>query len=76
MPIGMDELPNAIGVLYTTNVVGNLFGPAIAGALLDSTLPDTSYLPVQIYCGLCTIVGSLFIIWLRVMRSKKWFVRV
>ncbi|RKP09410.1 major facilitator superfamily domain-containing protein [Thamnocephalis sphaerospora] len=74
--VGLDELPNAIGLLYASNAVGNLFGPAIAGALLDSTQPDISYLPVQLFCGFITIAGSFFILWLRTMRTHKLFARV
>ncbi|RKP05777.1 major facilitator superfamily domain-containing protein, partial [Thamnocephalis sphaerospora] len=74
--VGLDELPNAIGVLYAGCTLGNLFGPPIAGALLDATLPNISYLPVQLFCGITTVVGSLFVLWLRTMRTRKWLVRV
>ncbi|KAI8051508.1 major facilitator superfamily domain-containing protein [Syncephalis plumigaleata] len=74
--VGLDELPNAIGVLYASNAIGNLFGPAISGALLDITKPNVSYLPVQLFCGIITIAGSFFVIVLRCMRTRKLFVRV
>ncbi|RKP04838.1 major facilitator superfamily domain-containing protein, partial [Thamnocephalis sphaerospora] len=58
------------------STLGYLFGPPIAGALLDATAPNTSYLPVQLFCGITTVLASTFVAWLRVMRTKKWFVRV
>jgi hypothetical protein len=74
--LGLEELPNAIGVLYTSSALGNLVGPVIAGILLDSTAPDTSYLPLQLFCCLTTILSSPSILWLRFLRTRKIFVRV
>jgi len=70
------ELSNTMGIVYTFFVFGNVLGPAICGALLDSTLPNTNFLPGMIYCGATAMVGALLVLWLRSMITKKVFLVV
>ncbi|KAK1996679.1 MFS general substrate transporter [Colletotrichum falcatum] len=57
-----------LGMLSTTNALGSLAGPPIAGVLLDKT---GSYLGVQLLSGLGMTTMAVLVLLLRVMRIKQ-----
>ncbi|KAI9225560.1 MAG: major facilitator superfamily domain-containing protein [Piptocephalis tieghemiana] len=66
-----DEAPSAIGLVLGGQLPGDLVGPAIFGALLDSTAPEISYLPAQMFVGSVTLVGALLLIPIRILQSCR-----
>ncbi|RKP14591.1 major facilitator superfamily domain-containing protein [Piptocephalis cylindrospora] len=74
--IPVKDLSNAMGILFFSQAFGNLFGPAILGALLDQTAPNTSYVPGQMFCGAATIVGALIILGIKFSMEKKPFAKL
>ncbi|KAI9225561.1 MAG: major facilitator superfamily domain-containing protein [Piptocephalis tieghemiana] len=71
--IPLKDLSNAMGILFFSQAFGNLFGPAILGALLDQTRPNTSYLPGQMFCGAVTVVGGLIVLGIKLSMDKRLF---
>ncbi|RKP14894.1 major facilitator superfamily domain-containing protein [Piptocephalis cylindrospora] len=71
-----ERLANAMGVLFCVQALGFYTGTLIATAILDSTAPDTDYLPAMMYCGAVTVAASILVLWLkfRVNRSPWVFV--
>ncbi|KAG1113002.1 hypothetical protein G6F42_014585 [Rhizopus arrhizus] len=63
-----EHIGPAIGLLYTTNIFGYMFGTPIASVLINLTTP-ASYVNGAIWAGCTIIVGSLFAGWVRVMKG-------
>ncbi|KAL7309096.1 hypothetical protein PS15m_011218 [Mucor circinelloides] len=66
--VGLEHIGPAIGLLYTTNIFGYMFGTPIASVLINLTTP-ASYVNGAIWAGCTIIVGSLFAGWVRVMKG-------
>lgn len=73
--VGLEHIGPALGLLYTTNIFGYLFGTPIASALINLTSPAT-YLYGAIWAGSTIIVGSLFAGWLRIQKGGFKFARI
>lgn len=66
--VGLEHIGPAIGLLYTTNIFGYMFGTPIASVLINLSTPP-SYVNGAIWAGCTIIVGSLFAGWVRVMKG-------
>ncbi|KAL1922453.1 uncharacterized protein VTP21DRAFT_9992 [Calcarisporiella thermophila] len=66
-----ERLGPAMGLTYATNFFGNLFGTPLCGAILDSTQPNISYLGVQMFSGMVTLVSAAMALWLRFIISPQ-----
>ncbi|KAI8876454.1 MFS general substrate transporter [Backusella circina FSU 941] len=73
--VGLENISPAIGLLYTTNLFGYLFGTPIATALINTTTPP-SYLYGALWAGSTIIVGSLFAGWLRILKGGFKFAKI
>ncbi|RKP14590.1 major facilitator superfamily domain-containing protein [Piptocephalis cylindrospora] len=64
-----EDIPSAIGLVLGGQLPGDLVGPAIFGALLDSTSPNLSYFPAQMFAGSMTLAGAFLLIPIRILSS-------
>ncbi|KAI9228504.1 MAG: major facilitator superfamily domain-containing protein [Piptocephalis tieghemiana] len=68
-----ERLAKAMGVLFCLQALGLYSGSLIAAAILDSTAPNTNYLPAMMYCGAVTVAASALILWLRIRVNPSLF---
>ncbi|KAF9164094.1 hypothetical protein DFQ26_001835 [Actinomortierella ambigua] len=69
---GAQQLSTVIGFLYAVSGIGMLFGATIAGAILDSTKPNITYLPVIMTAGAMLFIGaSCITAWVYFRRKAK-----
>ncbi|CAO3694646.1 unnamed protein product [Rhizopus microsporus] len=73
--VGLENIGPAIGLLYTTNIFGYLFGTPIASALINLDTPP-NYLNGALWAGSTIVVGSLFAGWLRILKGGFKFVKI
>jgi MFS family permease len=73
--VGLEHIGPAIGLLYTTNIFGYMFGTPIASALINLSSP-ASYVNGAIWAGVTIVVGSLFAGWVRIMKGGWKFAKI
>jgi MFS family permease len=73
--VGLENISPAIGLLYTTNTFGYLFGTPVATTLINKTTPPT-YLYGALWAGATILVGSLFAGWLRILKGCFKFAKI
>ncbi|KAI8378769.1 major facilitator superfamily domain-containing protein [Choanephora cucurbitarum] len=73
--VGLEHIGPAIGLLYTTNIFGYLFGTPIASALINLSSPP-SYVNGAIWAGVTIIIGSFFAGWVRVLKGGWTLARI
>ncbi|RKP11392.1 major facilitator superfamily domain-containing protein, partial [Piptocephalis cylindrospora] len=66
-----ERLANAMGVLFCIQALGLYSGSIIAAAILDSTAPNTNYLPAMMYCGSVTVAASILVFLLKMRVNKS-----
>jgi MFS family permease len=71
----LEDMSDTLGLTYSMAIFGQLFGPSIFASILNST-GGTSYLPSQLYCAAMYAVGLIFMVWLRLTKSKQLCSRV
>ncbi|KAI9471251.1 major facilitator superfamily domain-containing protein [Coemansia mojavensis] len=60
---GVDKLPVFVGLYYTFSGLGFLFGPPIAGILLEKTQSwGSPYIGLELYCGLPMVIALVAIV--------------
>lgn len=70
--VGLEHISPAVGLLYTTNIFGYMFGTPIASQLINQTTPP-NYVNGALWAGCTIIVGSLFAGWVRILKGGwKW----
>lgn len=73
--VGLEHIGPAIGLLYTTNIFGYLFGTPIATALIDVSTPP-NYVNAALWAGCTIVAGSLFAGAVRIMKGGWKWVRI
>ncbi|KAF9414761.1 hypothetical protein BGZ94_000287 [Podila epigama] len=69
---GSHQVSTVIGFMYAVSGVGMLSGAPIAGALLDATLPNITYIPVIMTAGGTLLLGAMCIsAWVYFRRQDK-----
>ncbi|RKP13149.1 major facilitator superfamily domain-containing protein [Piptocephalis cylindrospora] len=74
--VPLHEAASAIGVVMGIQFPGDIVGPAVFGALVDATAPNTSYLPAELFNGACCIIASLLLLPLRWMITRTFWTKV
>lgn len=70
--VGLEHISPAVGLLYTTNIFGYLFGTPIATKLINETTPP-NYVNAAIWAGCTIVAGSFFAGWVRILKGGwKW----
>ncbi|KAJ2159022.1 hypothetical protein IWW41_005514, partial [Coemansia sp. RSA 2522] len=60
---GVDALPVFVGLYYTVSGFGYLFGPPIAGVLLEKTRSwGSPYIGLKLYCGVPMVIALIAIV--------------
>ncbi|OZJ02607.1 hypothetical protein BZG36_04280 [Bifiguratus adelaidae] len=67
--VGLAKLGTALGMVYSTNASGALFGTPVAGAILDAG----GYIPCIMFAGVMTFIATLSMLWLKLIRGKGKF---
>ncbi|KAJ2783889.1 hypothetical protein H4R18_001445 [Coemansia javaensis] len=68
---GVDTLPVFVGMYYTVSGIGYLFGPPIAGVILEKTRSwGAPYIALKVYAGVPMAVASVAIILIK-LSSKR-----
>ncbi|KAJ2757071.1 hypothetical protein GGI19_000312 [Coemansia pectinata] len=69
---GVDALPVFVGLYYTLAGVGYLFGPPVAGVILEKTKSwDSPYLALKLYTGVPMVVACIAIILVKLSTKKR-----
>ncbi|KAJ2708209.1 hypothetical protein FB645_000055 [Coemansia sp. IMI 203386] len=69
---GVDTLPVFVGLYYTVSGFGYLFGPPIAGVILEKTRSwDPPYIALKIYTGLPMVVACMAIVMIWTLTRKQ-----
>ncbi|KAJ1645945.1 hypothetical protein LPJ64_002536, partial [Coemansia asiatica] len=69
---GVDTLPVFVGLYYTVSGFGYLFGPPIAGVILEKTRSwDPPYIALKIYTGLPMVVACMAIVTIWTLTRKQ-----
>ncbi|KAF8598865.1 MFS general substrate transporter, partial [Ceratobasidium sp. AG-I] len=71
---GTHNLATLAGLLNLANMPGNLSGPPIAGVILDAS--GRNWHALAAYSGLAQLIGALCMLYARLKREPKLFVRV
>ncbi|KAG0055763.1 hypothetical protein BGZ83_007488 [Gryganskiella cystojenkinii] len=71
---GQDRLATVTGIIYAGMAVGSLIGSPTSGAILDSM--NQNYMGVILWAGLMMSGGVVILVALRVVTSRKLFVKV
>ncbi|RKP13845.1 major facilitator superfamily domain-containing protein, partial [Piptocephalis cylindrospora] len=74
--VPLAEGSSAVGLILGIQFMGELVGPPVFGALIDSTAPNTSYLPAEMFAGGVCILGTLLLIPFRWYLSRSLWSRV
>ncbi|ORZ08528.1 major facilitator superfamily domain-containing protein [Lobosporangium transversale] len=72
--IGVEALAASVGLLYSGNFFGNLFGTPLASALIAAS--NGSYIWAQAFAGLITFLGACLPLFIRFKEEKRIFVRM
>ncbi|KAJ1825083.1 hypothetical protein LPJ60_000228 [Coemansia sp. RSA 2675] len=69
---GVDALPVLVGLYYTLAGVGYLFGPPVAGVILEKTKSwGPPYLALKLYTGVPMVIACIAIILLKLSTKKR-----
>ncbi|KAI9226491.1 MAG: major facilitator superfamily domain-containing protein [Piptocephalis tieghemiana] len=66
-----ERLAKAMGVIFCLQALGFYTGTLIAAAILDSTSPNTNYLPAMMYCGALTVAAGALVFWLKLRVNRS-----
>ncbi|KAF9975398.1 hypothetical protein BGZ73_000962 [Actinomortierella ambigua] len=55
---GAQQMSTVIGFMYAVSGIGMLFGATIAGAILDATKPNITYVPAIMTAGAMLFIGA------------------
>jgi hypothetical protein len=61
---------------WSVSSIASLIGAPIAGALLKRTDGRTNFIGVQVWSGVCLVIGTawLVVLWIATVKSqKKWW---
>jgi MFS family permease len=64
-------MSDTMGIVFSMEMIGNLCGSTVFAALLNAS--NGSYLYSQLFCALSYLLASVFIIWLRLLRSHTFW---
>ncbi|KAJ3257691.1 hypothetical protein HK103_004318 [Boothiomyces macroporosus] len=65
---GLENIGGIFGMLYSSPLIGTVFGPSIAGAMIDSLtttsngVETTNFIPVIYYSGICMFIGFALLV--------------
>jgi MFS family permease len=65
---GLENIGGIFGMLYSSPLIGTVFGPSIAGAMIDSLTTvnngqeSTNFVPVIYYSGICMFIGFTLLV--------------
>ncbi|KAJ2493332.1 hypothetical protein IWW37_000616 [Coemansia sp. RSA 2050] len=69
---GVDALPVLVGLYYTLAGVGYLFGPPVAGVILERTKSwGSPYLALKLYTGVPMVIACIAIILVKLSTKKR-----
>ncbi|KAJ2043999.1 hypothetical protein H4S04_006461, partial [Coemansia sp. S16] len=70
--VGVDALPVFVGLYYTLAGVGYLFGPPVAGVILEKTKSwGSPYLALKLYTGVPMVIACIAIILVKLSTKKR-----
>ncbi|KAJ2048300.1 hypothetical protein GGI08_006035, partial [Coemansia sp. S2] len=68
----VDALPVFVGLYYTLAGVGYLFGPPVAGVILEKTKSwGSPYLALKLYTGVPMVIACIAIILVKLSTKKR-----
>jgi MFS family permease len=69
-----EDSPETMSIIFSASIFGDLFGAIIFAALLNAS--GNAYLPSQAFCAASYGLGTLCILRLRLLKSRKLYDRI
>lgn len=69
----LSRLGTRLGMSWSVSSLATLVGAPIAGALLKKTNGKTNFIGVQVWSGVCLMIGTCFlcVLWIATVRAQK-----